>query len=84
MEISFGELRCKEVVSVSDGKKLGRIIDLSLDLNGRVLGLILPQSGRVFKAIADKNCLFVPWRNICSIGDDIIMVNLEGRRLLGN
>ena len=82
MEISFGELRSKEVVSMSDGRKLGRVIDLSMDMSGHVLGLILPSSGGVFKAVTDRNCLFVPWRNVCRIGDDVIMVNLEQHGLL--
>ena len=82
MEITFGEMRSKEVVSVADGRKLGRVIDLSMDFNGRVLGLILPSNGSIFKAVTDRNCLFVPWNNICKIGDDVIMVNLQQHGLL--
>ena len=31
MEISFSELRCKEVINLYDGKRLGRIVDISFN-----------------------------------------------------
>ncbi len=82
MEISFCELRAKEVVNMADGKKFGHIIDLSLALNGQVLGLVLPNDKSLFKTISDDKCVFVPWRNICRIGDDVILVNLPDRPML--
>ena len=35
----LSELQNKDVVSVSDGKKIGNIIDISLDSNGNTTGL---------------------------------------------
>lgn len=82
MDINFSELRAKEVVNMSDGKKFGHIIDLSISLNGQVLGLILPNEKCLFRTIADSKCVFVPWRKICRIGDDVILVDLSTRGLL--
>ena len=76
MDISFCELRSKEVVNMADGKKLGHIIDISITLSGQVLGLVLPGDKNLFRAVNANNCLFVPWRNICRMGDDIILVNI--------
>ena len=43
METSYLELRCKEVVNVVDGRKLGHIVDVVFDLaNGCLLGLVVP------------------------------------------
>ena len=81
MEISFAELRAKEVINMPDGKRFGRIIDLSLSLSGQVLGLVLAADKCVFKTIGDGKCIFVPWRNICRIGDDVILVDLSPRAL---
>ncbi|MBQ4444508.1 MAG: YlmC/YmxH family sporulation protein [Clostridia bacterium] len=81
MEISFGELRAKEVVNMSDGKKFGHIIDLSLSLAGQVLGILLPADKCVFKTIGDAKCIFVPWRQVCRIGDDVILVDLNVKAL---
>jgi len=77
MDITFCELRNKEVVNVGDGKKLGRIIDLSMTTNGQVLGLILPSEKSTFKTVVNATSIFVPWRCICKIGDDIILINMQ-------
>ena len=78
MEASFSELKCKQVVNVVDGKSLGRIIDLVLDIKScKILGLVVPNPAcsawSLFKA--GKN-LFIPFHCICKIGIDIILVEL--------
>ena len=43
MEATFLELRCKEVVNILDGRRLGHIIDMVFELgSARVLGFIVP------------------------------------------
>ena len=61
MEISFCELRTKTVVNLSDGKKLGRIVDLVYDeLTAKVLGLVVP-GGRSFAGIfKSREDIFIP------------------------
>lgn len=75
MDITFNELRSKEIVNVFDGKRLGRITDVSFDgVTGRVVGFVVPGLKKVFKKSED---LFIPLRLIKKIGDDVILVNLE-------
>ena len=76
-ELTFCELREKEVVNVVDGKRFGRIIDLALSCNGRVLGIIAPGDKSILKSFGGKDALFIPWQNIGKIGDDVILVNLS-------
>jgi YlmC/YmxH family sporulation protein len=73
-DVTFSELRIKDVVSVCDCKKLGRVIDVVIDLKtGMVRGIIIPGSRRMslFRAPED---IFIPWRNIIRIGNDVILV----------
>ena len=77
-------MRSKEVVNMADGKKLGHIIDISITLSGQVLGLVLPNDKNIFRTANGNNCVFVPWRNICRIGDDIILVNVAQNGLIPN
>ena len=43
MELSFKELKKREVVNVADGKSLGNITDLTLDFpKGVLTGIIVP------------------------------------------
>lgn len=75
-ELTFCELREKEIVNVVDGRRLGRISDLALTCNGRVLGFMAPGDKSPIKAIGGKERVFIPWQNITKIGDDVILVNL--------
>ena len=66
MEISYCELRNKEVVNVLNGKRLGRIVDLIISSRScRVLGLVVPGCKKFFKT---KDDIFIPWKNIQRIG----------------
>ena len=81
MDITFCELRSKDVVNMVDGRNYGHIIDMSINQHGQVLGLILPSEKGVFKSVVNSNSIFIPWKNICRIGDDTILVNIGHERL---
>ena len=75
MEISYTDLRAKEVVNLQNGARMGKMIDLIIDSNGKnVLGLVVPGVRRLFKASED---IFIPWCNISKIGNDVILVSLD-------
>ena len=49
MEISFNNLRCKDVVNVCDGKNLGNITDIIFDTCcGKIIGIIVPSNKSFF------------------------------------
>ncbi len=74
MEISFTELRTKEVVNTQDGRKLGRVCDIALCYpENKWQGIVVPGGrGWGFK----KNNLFIDLRCIVKIGEDVILVNV--------
>lgn len=72
----FSALRCREVINVCDGSRLGYVSDLEVDLEtGRVLALIVPGPGRFFGLFGCREEYVLPWRCICKLGDDIILVD---------
>ncbi len=74
MEISYNELRCKEVVNTRSGARLGRICDLIINSDSKcVLGVVVPGERRIFHARED---IFIPWCKICKIGQDVILVDM--------
>lgn len=77
-DVTFCEMREKEVVNTVDGKKLGRILDMVFTCNGDVLGIVVPGEKRLFKNIAGGDSIFIPWKNITKIGEDTILVELSG------
>ena len=78
MDITFGELKSKEVINTINGKRLGRICDMVISCHTcKVTGLVVPNDRRLFKARED---IFIPWRNIVKIGDDCILVRIYEAR----
>ena len=78
IESSFFELRSKDVVNIVDGKCLGRICDIVIEIcSGQVLGFIVPNGmnfASIFRGVEE---VFIPYQNICKIGKDVILVELN-------
>jgi len=78
MQISFCELRAKEVVNVYNGKRLGNIIDMIIDTAcARVLGIVVPNHNAKFSIFKPSSDVFIPYNNIVKIGKDVILVDLS-------
>lgn len=74
MELSFSELRTKEVVNTQDGRKLGKPCDVVLCYpENRWLGIVAP-NGRGFGL--KKSNVFIELKNIVKIGEDVILVSV--------
>lgn len=74
----FSDLRCKEVINVRDGSRLGYVNNLELDLEtGRVLALIVPGPGRFLGLFLGKEEYVIPWSKVCKIGGDIVLVEVK-------
>lgn len=77
METTFCELKGKEVINVTDGKRLGRIIDLVFETNCcKVLGFIVPSYNKSWNIFKNSDDIFIPCKNICKIGEDVILVDI--------
>lgn len=74
-DLSYCELRRREVINGSDGRRLGHIIDIVFSSeSGKIRGLILPYGRRgIFGKSQD---LFVPWKCVQKIGEDVILVEI--------
>ena len=74
----FSALRCKEVINVTDGCRLGYTEDLEIETeSGRVLALIVPGPGKLFGLLPGSHEFVIPWGCIRRIGSDIILVDAE-------
>ena len=72
------DLRCKEVINVTDGLRLGFVSDVEILLpEGKVLARVVPGPCRFFGLFGRKDDFVIPWNCIRRIGSDIILVELE-------
>ena len=78
MEISFCELRAKEVINLYDGKQLGHIIDLIIDTScSRIVGIVVPCEKSFITLFKPSSNIFIPYHRICKIGKDVILVDIN-------
>lgn len=71
---SIDDLKEKEVINVCDGRRLGYICDLLIDVScGQILSILVPGDMRVF-SFKRPELICIPWCNIERIGDDTILV----------
>ena len=76
-EMSFCELRCKQVVNAVDGKVLGRICDVVFARgSAKILGFVVPGDG-AFHFLRKRGDVFIPYERICKIVVDVVIVELK-------
>jgi YlmC/YmxH family sporulation protein len=74
------DLKQKEVINISDGRRLGFVSDVEFDLeNGKIDAIVIPGGGRFFGIIGKDNEVIIPWERIKKIGEDIILVEMDDR-----
>lgn len=72
------ELQKKEVINLVNGKRLGFVYDVEVDLEtGRVISLVVPGQNRFFRLFWKYEEYIISFDQIRKIGDDIILVELE-------
>ena len=78
--MSFSDLKQKDVINICDGRKLGRPIDLILNDNACIEALVVPGSGGGLIGLLrpDREGCVIPWRRVRQIGDDVILVEVDG------
>ena len=78
MGMRITELHCKEVICVSDGRRLGFISDVEVEIPcGNVLAIIVPGPCRIFGILGRNDDYVIPWRCIKRIGPDIVLVDIK-------
>ncbi|MHB1626863.1 MAG: YlmC/YmxH family sporulation protein [Bacilli bacterium] len=72
------ELQAKDVINIVDGRKLGAIGDLDIDLeSGLLRAMIIPGESRFFGLLASGEEVVIPWTQIVKIGSDVVLVDMR-------
>ena len=75
--MNLSDLQLKEIIDVSSGKRLGSIIDVIVDSKGYISKIMLDNRrsrGKIFAG--NKEEVYIEWKNIVKLGDDIILVDV--------
>jgi YlmC/YmxH family sporulation protein len=77
--VKISEFQIKDVVNVSDGKRLGHIGDIEINLStGKIEAVVISGNGRMLGFFGKEDEVVIPWNNIIKIGQDVILVRFKG------
>lgn len=77
--LKTSDLKVKEVININDGRRLGTIADLEIDVeSGRLMAIIVPGSGKFLGLFGKNDDVIIPWEKIHKIGMDVILVEAVG------
>ena len=73
--LKTSDLKVKEVINVEDGRRLGNITDIEIDVEtGRLTAIVVPGPGRFLGIFGRNDDVIIPWEKINKIGFDVILV----------
>lgn len=77
MKNSGLDFKHKEVINISDGRRLGFVLDVNAELgSGIITSIVVPGSSSFFNFFSNDTSMTIPWSAIKCIGDDVILVDL--------
>ena len=78
MGIRLTQLQCKEVICVSDGRRLGYIEDVEVEIpEGAIHAILVPGCSKALGLLGSRDCFRIPWDSIRRIGPDIVLVEAD-------
>ena len=81
MQCRMRDLRCKEVINISDGCRLGFVSDVDIRIpEGQVIAIVVNGPCRFFGLVGRGEEFYIPWECIQRIGDDIILIDKPFQR----
>ena len=75
--LSFNDLKCKEVINVCDGRRLGFVCNVEFEVPcGQILSISVPGENKSF-CFGRCEEIKIPWCNIERIGEDTVIVKAD-------
>lgn len=72
----LSDLQSKDVVSLKAGKKIGRIIDVEISNEGKIMYMMIEQRKMVRSFVMGGNDTTISFTQISKIGEDVILVDV--------
>ena len=78
--LNTDEIRNKEVINIFDGKSLGYVCDIEINLQaGTIDGRVLPGSRGIFNLFGKgEEDIVIRWSDVKTVGEDVILVDVKG------
>ena len=71
------DFKHKEVINITDAKRLGFVQDVNAELDsGMITSIVVPGNSKFFNLFSGESEIVIPWSRIRCIGEDIILVEI--------
>ena len=78
MHMTFSEMKQKDVINISDGRRLGRPCDVAFNEQSCIAAIVVPAPFRLSQLLlSEREDIIIPWKNIRCFGDDVILVDID-------
>ena len=76
MSMKFSQLQCREVICIRDGRRLGFVSDVLIEIpEGNICAIVVPAPGKLLPLPGHQEDYIIPWNCIQKIGPDIVLVD---------
>lgn len=72
----LSDLQSKDIININDGKKIGTIIDVNINEDGKMNSLVV-ERGRFLSKFSSKSEIEIKWQQVEKVGEDVILVNVD-------
>lgn len=77
MQCRIVDLKCKEVIDLNTGNRIGFVDDVEIILpGGQVSALVVLGSSKCFGLLGREDDVVIPWGCVRRFGDDVILVEV--------
>ena len=70
------DFKHKEVINITNGKRLGMVLDVTANLKTGTIESIIVPGNSTFTLFSSPDEIVIPWENISVIGEDLILVKI--------
>ena len=77
IKLRLSDLQTKDVVNITDGMNLGRIVDAEVNESGQVLYFVIEKRKIFQKIFSSSGEILITFKDIKKIGSDVILVEYK-------
>ena len=74
--MKISDIQRKDIINITDGRVVGRIIDLEITSTGVIEYIIIEKNKYIKSLFTSENIVKIKYNDIKKIGDDVILVEL--------
>ena len=76
--MKLSELQKKDIISIKDGRKVGKIVDVEFDINsGYMIHFVIEKTNFVRNIFSTTDELNIKFTQIKKLGEDVILIDIS-------